>query len=271
MTSDAKIGLLLGLVFIFIIAFVINGLPSFRTRADANAQMNDMLDAQSRSLGIAEKARNAIELNEPMIRYTGPAPAAPQATDPRYTMPLPSGSAVGGQAGTGAVSPPATAQPTAPSPPPIQQVWPKAYTVSEGDSLAAIAQKFYGPEEGNRRVNVMRIFEANRRILKSADEIVVGQKLVIPGLPGAGEPQQSGIFSGSMFETRRSIGEILLGGSSARSGGKYVVKEGENLWKIAARQLGDGSRYKEIFKLNKDKLEDEDSVVTGMTLRMPAR
>ena len=27
MTSDAKIGLLLGLVFIFIIAFIINGLP----------------------------------------------------------------------------------------------------------------------------------------------------------------------------------------------------------------------------------------------------
>ena len=30
MTSDAKIGLLLGLVFIFVIAFVINGLPSLR-------------------------------------------------------------------------------------------------------------------------------------------------------------------------------------------------------------------------------------------------
>ena len=29
MTTDAKIGLLLGLVFIVIIAFVINGLPSF--------------------------------------------------------------------------------------------------------------------------------------------------------------------------------------------------------------------------------------------------
>ena len=30
MTSDAKIGLLLGLIFIFVIAFVINGLPSLR-------------------------------------------------------------------------------------------------------------------------------------------------------------------------------------------------------------------------------------------------
>jgi hypothetical protein len=30
MTRDVKIGLLLGLAFIFMIAFVINGLPSFR-------------------------------------------------------------------------------------------------------------------------------------------------------------------------------------------------------------------------------------------------
>jgi nucleoid-associated protein YgaU len=267
MTSDAKIGLLLGLVFIFIIAFVINGLPSFRTRADANAQMNEMLDAQNRSLGIAEKARNAIELNEPMIRYTGPVPPAPAETEPRYTIPLPSGSPLGGQPGAPAANPPAPAQPGLPS----VQVWPKVYTVGRDDSLAAIAQKFYGPEEGNRRVNVMRIFEANSRILKSPHEIFVGQKLVIPALPGTSQPQQSGIFSGSMFETRRSIGEILLGGSSARAVGEYVVKEGENLWKIAARQLGDGNRYKEIFKLNKDRLEDEDSVVAGMSLRMPAR
>ena len=39
MTSDAKIGLLLGLVFIFVIAFIINGLPNLRpqqaTGADA--------------------------------------------------------------------------------------------------------------------------------------------------------------------------------------------------------------------------------------------
>ena len=36
MTSDAKIGLLLGLVFIFLIAFIINGLPSFNNNKDNN-------------------------------------------------------------------------------------------------------------------------------------------------------------------------------------------------------------------------------------------
>ena len=36
MTSDAKIGLLLGLVFIFIIAFIINGLPKFGHNSNNN-------------------------------------------------------------------------------------------------------------------------------------------------------------------------------------------------------------------------------------------
>ncbi|HUU19257.1 MAG TPA: hypothetical protein VMW72_19055 [Sedimentisphaerales bacterium] len=37
MTSDAKVGLLLGLVFIFTIAFIINGLPKFINGSDSNA------------------------------------------------------------------------------------------------------------------------------------------------------------------------------------------------------------------------------------------
>jgi hypothetical protein len=36
MTSDAKVGLLLGLFFIFVIAFIINGLPRFRSDTNSN-------------------------------------------------------------------------------------------------------------------------------------------------------------------------------------------------------------------------------------------
>ncbi len=52
------------------------------------------------------------------------------------------------------------------------------YTVSRGDSLGAIAVKFYG--------NVTKfqlIYEANRGILSSPDQIRVGQRLAIPELP----------------------------------------------------------------------------------------
>ena len=49
------------------------------------------------------------------------------------------------------------------------------------------------------------------------------------------------------------------------------MKEGDSLWKIAVEILGDGSRYKEISKINADILPDEDSLDVGMRLRIPAR
>lgn len=52
----------------------------------------------------------------------------------------------------------------------------RTYTVKPGDSLSAIAQKFYGnANEYNR------IFEANRDKLSDPNRIQPGQELVIPG------------------------------------------------------------------------------------------
>jgi hypothetical protein len=52
MTSDAKIGLLLGLVFIFVIAFIINGLPNFRDDTDNNELTTNMVSRQNDPLGL---------------------------------------------------------------------------------------------------------------------------------------------------------------------------------------------------------------------------
>ncbi|NRP13756.1 hypothetical protein XMM379_002298 [Aliiroseovarius sp. xm-m-379] len=51
------------------------------------------------------------------------------------------------------------------------------YTVQRGDSLGAIAQKFYG-DAGE----YTRIFDANRRLLPTPDQIRAGQRLTIPSL-----------------------------------------------------------------------------------------
>jgi nucleoid-associated protein YgaU len=49
------------------------------------------------------------------------------------------------------------------------------YTVASGDSLGSIAQKFYGDA-----VYFPAIFDANRTLLSSPDELAIGQRLVIP-------------------------------------------------------------------------------------------
>ena len=52
----------------------------------------------------------------------------------------------------------------------------KAYTVKAGDTLSKIAKQHYG------NANLyMKIFEANKELLKDPDKIQVGQVLNIPG------------------------------------------------------------------------------------------
>lgn len=51
----------------------------------------------------------------------------------------------------------------------------------------------------------------------------------------------------------------------------YTVKDGDSPWKIAANQLGNGERYKEILKLNPDVSPDGTNLTVGMKLKLPPR
>jgi nucleoid-associated protein YgaU len=51
----------------------------------------------------------------------------------------------------------------------------KVHVVEKGDTLSAIAKKYYGKAGA-----YMKIFEANRDILSDPDKIKPGQKLRIP-------------------------------------------------------------------------------------------
>lgn len=52
--------------------------------------------------------------------------------------------------------------------------------------------------------------------------------------------------------------------------GQYTVKSGDNLWDIAKHNLGDGSRWGEIYKLNSDLIgQNPDLIQPGATLQMP--
>lgn len=52
----------------------------------------------------------------------------------------------------------------------------------------------------------------------------------------------------------------------------YTVRRGESLSVIASRQLGDGSRWNEIYRLNRDVIgPNPDGVREGMTIQLPPR
>jgi len=61
MTSDAKIGLLLGLIFIFVVAFIINGLPNLKPQATRAEVPTNMVNLVDKSIDIAGQTKVQAE------------------------------------------------------------------------------------------------------------------------------------------------------------------------------------------------------------------
>lgn len=293
MTSDAKVGLLLGLFFIFVIAFIINGLPRFRSDTNSN-ELTTMANSPNDSyIGFNErKARASFRRERPVRNRSQSVAEAKEATkdegEYRYKRPLSQDSvAVKGEQVTATTGD--KVRPTAPDtnkqtkvnvPKQVKPDLPKIYVVQDGDNLAEIAQKFYGTVRGNKTINVNRIFEANRRLLKSPDDISVGQKLIIPLL----KDEAKSVFNGGLFERIKStIGRTRSSTTTptktpakprpkppaARQTKPYIVRAGDSVWRIADKQLGDKERFREIIKLNA--MEDEDYLTVGQRLLIPVR
>ena len=310
MTSDAKIGLLLGLVFIFIIAFIINGLPSLHNKNTNNSELTtNMVSSQNGHVGLAakeHKVQEVLQQTEPPPKrvvktggISGPAAANASEDIPAAVNNISSPPAVNNTpaetksqetAGTTtvaetvatsdekAVAAAEQKQQQAQESKSNETVAKNAYVVREGDSLVTIARKFYGPAEGNKKANVLRIFEANKKALRSPDELEVGQTLIIPPMPtapAASKNKTDNVLTGKTSKNGESTGQKNLpttdNQKAKQNGRSYTVREGDNLWRIAAEQLGDGNRYTEIVRLNPGILNDEDGLSVGMRLKMPAQ
>ncbi len=50
----------------------------------------------------------------------------------------------------------------------------------------------------------------------------------------------------------------------------YTVQAGDCLWNVAARELGSGTRWSEIFELNRDVISDPNRIYVGQELILPA-
>ncbi|MBW7990714.1 MAG: LysM peptidoglycan-binding domain-containing protein [Planctomycetes bacterium] len=279
MTSDAKVGLLLGLFFIFVIAFIINGLPRFSSDTNSN-ELTTMANSPNDSyIGSNERKAQASFRRERPVRDRSQSVDEAQevARDEgkvRYKRPFQENVAVNNKPTRPA--PEARRKATINVPKEVKPDLPKIYVVKDGDNLAEIAQKFYGTVRGNKALNVVRIFEANRRLLKSPDDISVGQKLIIPLL----KDEAKSVFNGGLFEKIKStMGRTRPSTTTptktpakppaARPTKQYTVRAGDSVWRISEKQLGDKERFREIIKLNA--LEDEDYLTVGQRLLIPAR
>lgn len=75
-------------------------------------------------------------------------------------------------------------------------------------------------------------------------------------------------ISTTSTNTRTSSSETES--ATQKSTTTYTVKSGDSLWRIAQKYLGDGSRYTEIYNLNKDKISDPNLIYPGQVFTLPS-
>lgn len=122
----------------------------------------------------------------------------------------------------------------------------RTIAVESGDTLSKLAAAHLG-SPGRWR----DLLEANADQLETAMDLRAGMTLKLPA--GASEPSgRSG----------RDAGET--GGSS-----RYTVKAGDSLAEIAERMLGSGSRWRDVYEANQDKIQDPNVLPVGVELRIP--
>ena len=166
----------------------------------------------------------------------------------------------------------------------------KEYTIQSGDSLSKIVARHLGRYTP---ANEALILGLNPKLKANKDRIIVGEKVLVPASASAAEslrattattasnsspPPQSRTSRGptaSPQQPQRAAGATAsragpTGSGSASGARTYVVKDGDTLWSIAAKQLGSGARHEEILRLNSQKLSGPDELQVGMRLKLPA-
>lgn len=268
MTSDAKAGLLLGLVFLFVIAFIVNGVPVI-TNAQSGNELTGAMIAINENQTIGNNERDvAIRYHAPLLNSNGSetitannTQQTPPAGQPQIENPVaivPPVNNIPEKTPERKITPPAKSIRTVKNTPLVEK-----YTVKSNDNLGKIAIKVYGKDLGNKTENVNKIFKANQGKLKNEHELFPGQVLIIPPIKEIASNTQNGKFREELFE------RVNTANKDSKKYKKYVVSENDCLWKIAQSQLGNGSRYTEIKKLNSDLINDNNVVVAGLCLKLP--
>ncbi|WP_375136661.1 BTAD domain-containing putative transcriptional regulator [Streptomyces sp. A244] len=97
-----------------------------------------------------------------------------------------------------------------------------------------------------------------------------------PGLFAQQQEQASGAAAALAEQASQAAAHADAGGSTAQQGDTKFYRiqppEGrhhDSLWEIAQRHLGDGRRYKEIFELNKDRVQPDGSKLSEASLIRP--
>lgn len=152
-----------------------------------------------------------------------------------------------------------------PIPQPARAPEPTKHTIVAGDTLSAIADRYYS--DGRKSDLIL----AANPSLKNPRNLKIGTEIIIP--PSGDSVGQSGakssLGSDSLVSTNRSGGAQPARTVEA-SGKTYTVQQGDTLYGISQRVYGTGSKWETILKNNRALLRgDPKRLAPGMVLLIP--
>jgi len=155
----------------------------------------------------------------------------------------------------------------------------RIYIVKKGDTLSEIASR----ELGSAKL-YMKLFKANRKVLKKPSIVPIGAKLVLPGVPES-VPEKEVVAvnngrssnQGARDRNLGAGGNVPLNGRLAgmvtrrqvKFGNMYRVGKGDTIYTISRKVYGDDSRVRAIMAANADIILNPRDLSVGTFIRLP--
>lgn len=139
------------------------------------------------------------------------------------------------------------------------------HVVKKGDTLWGIVKQYYGVPTPSK---IAEVYDANKDVMPSADTVVVGRKIQLPGIEAAKSGLRE-VNHGEYSQSRRALTRPKSPSSSQPTFRWYQVAAGDRYVKIAERELGDGNRWRELFEMNKEIFPDPSQIRSGVRIKLP--
>jgi nucleoid-associated protein YgaU len=289
MTRETKIGLLVGLAFIIVVGILLNDYrststdPKPATLSEAGANVRQSVTTpgapavqgdQAPRAQVPTRGDLAPRRPGPPVRIVEVGPGNSLAGEERIASDdrgpsLPPIDAFG-KPSTGRAPGDLVAQhpqdfervgDTARNQPPVTP--PKSYLAESGDTVSRIASKLM--TGGNSKANREALIKANPSLQTDGNVVYLGKTYVIPS---AGAAAQATDATAGKPATPAPP-SFATPPAAVPNTVWYTVKENDNLWRIAAHELGDGNQWTAIRDLNKDVLKGGETVKANMRIRLP--
>jgi LysM repeat protein len=144
----------------------------------------------------------------------------------------------------------------------------KLHEIRDGETLYAICRKYYGDVS---RVNAL----AKYNDLTDPAALASGYKLQIPPVEAiGGKPVEPKVTktkvqpAPSNSPALRIVQETKAPSKALTSVKTYTVRSGDSLARIASKHYGSKAKWKKIYDMNRDVIEDPDNVKPGTVLKL---